>query len=173
MKPQDWSDKCTACGKKLTVKAGWDCEATGGRHIVEEKEFYHLGGKDVAEVRQRRLFAPLLVCKPPKERVDPHTGERIPVDGCMVQFEQSGIFRTDDPEKQFYLLTKYGMPWGPEGRKLWNAVYLTDSQQKTVLADELAEINRQIKERNSVLDGVITETETNEAAADSRRQAGA
>lgn len=165
MKPQDWKDTCTSCEEVISLKTGFLCAATGGKHIVAMKTFYHLGGKSVADPRQRRLWAPLLICKPGIEKRDPSTGETSTVSGVQVQFEQSGLYHTEDAEKQFYLMTKYELPYGPEGQKLWNQVYLTGDQQKVLLEDQLAKLQKQVDDQNNHLANVQQQTRVNEQAA--------
>jgi hypothetical protein len=72
----------------------------------------------------------------------------------MVHFKESGLYETTDPQEQYYLDQHAGVLQGDEGKAEWDKMYLTPQQQLDKSNQKLADVQRQIKEQNALLDTV-------------------
>jgi hypothetical protein len=141
--------KCTVCNKVVEYPK-FDCTAQPGRHTVEEKTYYHLGGQHVQSIRDRGLFAPLVILQAAYDRVDPDTQEPYRTEAVQVQFN-NGNYSTTDSREQWFLDRRKDILQGPEGLEAWQKIYLTPEKQKRIAEDKLGALNRQIKEANDLL----------------------
>lgn len=150
--------KCVDCGDEVAYD-GSDIENSGfgpckkhpGNHVVESVTYYHPGGRDLQDTRDRRKFSPTIHLVPVYVREDPKTGRSVQTRGLVVQFEQSGKLETSDPQIQFYLEQKPDIAYGDAGLRMWREIYLTTEQNLGVAKAELAETERKIKESNDLL----------------------
>lgn len=143
--------KCLKCGETVEYP-NFKCKKQPGKHTVAEKTYYHTGCSHIASMRDRQMFAPLIILVPGQDRLDPETHKIITDHGLYAQFGQRGILTTVDPEMQYYL-DERGFASGEEGLQQWRTVYLTPEQNRAVAKDEFAEITRQIQEgKNTLLD---------------------
>ena len=164
----DWKAKCQVCNQEFQFKDGFDCKMQDGKHTVETRTYYHLGGRTVNDEKTRRFWAPLIILRPAREGKDPITGEVRNLGGLSVQFGQSGVYTTSNPDEQFYLDTKLGLPWGNDGLKEWQEVYYTPQQLKDVAQAELVALRKQIEESNSLLEATKAQQETNSKRSSGR-----
>lgn len=149
--PEKWEQKCSACGEPVSFKKGFACTAKPGNHIVPEVRFYHMGGRDIKHPREKRSWAPTLTYIRPKIR--DISGNLIDAMPLEVHFGQGGILDTNDAETIFWLQTRStAVGWGEDGRKTWERVYLSEDQQVAIAQNRLADLNRQIEEKNELLD---------------------
>lgn len=140
---------CTVCKKGFDYP-DFDCTRQPGKHSVETKNYYHLGGASIQNPRDRRMFSPTVVLNAGKERIS-DSGDSVTLGRVVITFNDGGTFSTSDPEQQYYLDRKHGISEGEEGLKAWQKIYLTPEQRKNVAETELAEIDRKIREQNDVL----------------------
>jgi hypothetical protein len=152
MKAKSWRGDCLACGKQFSYADGFDCSAQPGRHTVESKTYYHLGAAQVQSVRDRRMFTPTLNLQGGIEVRDKVTGEISRTEAVIVHFKESGIYETADPLEQYHLDQHPALLSGAEGREAWDKVYLTSDQQLSKAKDNLAAVQRQVREQNALLD---------------------
>lgn len=155
-----WKKQCVLC-KAEVVYDGTDvnfsgfgpCKSRPGKHVVECKTYYHPGARDIQDQRDRRKFAPMMFLKPSYPKVDPKTGLTVNTQGLMVQFGD-GKLETDDPEVQFYLDQNPGIASGEAGLAMWREIYLNEHQQTEIAKAELADVQRQIRESQTLLEQV-------------------
>lgn len=144
-----WFGKCRLCDKQVTFP-NFACKSAPSNHKLESKTYYHLGGRDIRNERDRRGWAPLLILRPGAEKAAPAGIGTITEPSLVAQFSPGGIFSTEDAEMQYYLDRK-GLPSGEEGMKMWQKVYLSQDQRKALAEGELAGIERKIQEGNALL----------------------
>lgn len=161
-----WTDgeprKCLNCGKNVEFD-GDDQEFNGfgpcpkkyGKHVVESRLYFSPGARDVADVRDRKYFAPTIVLVPAYEKE--HNGKRIQTRGLTVQFP-NGKFETSDPEAQYFLEQKKDIAWGEGGLKMWQDIYLTPEGKNIAKDSENADLKRQLKEANTLLEQMKANT---------------
>jgi hypothetical protein len=153
---ETWSKKCTLCDTAVEYD-GTDpkffgfgpCKKKVGNHLVESKTYYHPGGRDIQDQRDRRRFAPHIILLPVYE-YQAEGGKIFKTHGVEANF-YDGKFETADPEQQWYLDQKAGIMSGDEGLKMWRQIYLTETQNLNIAKAELEDVNRQIKESNDLL----------------------
>lgn len=144
-----WKRKCLACNKDVTYPH-FSCGSLPSNHKLEPKTYYHLGGRDIRNERDRRGWAPLLILRPGIDKAAPAGIGTISEPSLTAQFSPGGVFATDDAELQYYLDMK-GLPYGELGLREWQKVYLSMDQRKTIAENELATTERKIKENNDLL----------------------
>lgn len=162
--PNTWPRKCTECGEMVDYN-GTDekyfgfgpCKKKKGNHTVEAVTYYHPGGKMIQDIRDRRIFSPDIILLPVYE-YQAEGGKILKTHGVSAHF-YDGKFETADPEQQWYLDQKGDIQSGDEGLKMWREIYLTPEQNLSIKAaelkqkeGELADIDRKIKENNSLLE---------------------
>lgn len=146
-----WTKKCIACDEEVKYGAFAPCKAKPGNHTLESKTYYHPGARGVADQRDRRNFAPLVILQASYDALDQNTGKFVvKTAGLSVQFFD-GKYETDNAELQFHLDNKVGLSSGEEGLKMWREIYLTPEQQTNIAKAELEQLNRRIKEGNDLL----------------------
>jgi hypothetical protein len=160
---RDWTGTCTVC-KQTFQYPDFECKRQPGTHSLPPKTYYHLGAGHIQDMKERRLWAPMLNLKPDIEVRDKVTGVITRQEGVIVAFGPSGVHTTVDPEEQYFLDMKPGILTGDEGLAAWEKMYLTSEQQLRKSQSTLAEIQRQIKEGNILLDEV-KRTKTDNAVA--------
>lgn len=148
----DWKRTCLACGKTFNYGDGWDCSAQPGHHTVDAKTYYHLGAGHIQSIRDRRMFAPALNLVADREIRDKVTGEITRIEGVLVHFKEGGQYETSDPEQQYHLDMHPAVLCGEAGREAWDKMYLTPAQQLDKAQTQLADIQKQIRENNVLLD---------------------
>jgi hypothetical protein len=149
---RDWTSTCEVCGVTFSYP-DFDCAKQPGNHTVAAKTYYHLGGGHIDNVKERRLFAPIVVLQPDSEMLDKN-GLITRFPAIVVHFRDSGIYETSKPDEQYYLDEKNGVKSGTAGREAWEKMYLTPEQQVTKNQSRLDEIQRQIREGNALLENV-------------------
>lgn len=163
---ENWKAKCVACGEEVTFErkpgmdgGDWRCKKLPGHHRVQEKTYFHLGGAHLQHWRERRGWGPQVILRAGYAVTDPRTGAQSLEPTIRVWFSGQQL-TTEDPEIQFLIETKgdQTIAWGEEGRKAWQRIYLTQSQQTDLANAELENINRQIREQNSLLSEVQSRT---------------
>jgi hypothetical protein len=159
-KAKSWRATCEVCDKTFSYPDGFDCSAQPGRHTVEKKVYYHLGGGHIQNIKERRLFTPTLNLKANEETRDKLTGQISSTPGVLVTFRESGIYDTTDPQEQFYLDQHPAVLSGDEGHAAWEKMYLTPAQQLDRTTTRLADMQRQLREGNALLDAVKTRAAT-------------
>jgi hypothetical protein len=152
MNARSWRGHCIVCGKDFSYADGFDCTAQPGRHTVEPKAYYHLGAAQVPSVRERRFFTPTLNLQGGIEVRDKVTGEISRTEAILVHFRESGIYETQDALEQYHLDQHPALVSGAEGRAAWDKVYLTQDQQLSKAQSTLADVQRQVREQNALLD---------------------
>lgn len=140
--------ECLICKQKFEYP-DFGCTKQPGNHVVAEKQYFHPGGKTVQSVRDRYFFGPHIVLVPGITRLDNATGNFQRIAAVEVDFVR-GRFSTTNPEEQYYLDRKPGLC----DEATWENIYLTAEQQVTIAKGKLEDIQRQIKEGNSLLDQV-------------------
>ena len=152
---EQWKGVCNACKKEVSFAKGFNCSARPGNHRLESRIYYHFGGGNLQNERERRTWAPLVILIAHPDRLDEASGKMVSVGPLEAQFQAGGMYSTEDAEKQFYLETRVpGIGWGEAGRKNWEKVYLTTAQRKQITEAELVETERQLKENNSLLEQI-------------------
>lgn len=141
--------KCTKCGETVEYP-DFKCKKQPGNHSVPEKTYYHTGCSHIASMRDRQMFAPLIILRPGQDKLDPATQKIIADKGLHAQFGQRGLLTTADSEMQYYL-DERGFSSGEEGLQAWRAVYLTPEQSRAIARDELSDLNRKIEEGKNTL----------------------
>lgn len=151
LKARDWKATCEVCGKTFSYKDGFDCLSQPGRHSVEPKDYYHLGAGHIQSIRDRRMFAPTLNLRSDMEVRDKVTGQITRLEGVLVHFRESGQYSTSDPQEQYYLDMHPAVVSGREGREAWEKVYFTQQQQLDKANQQLAAVQKEIRENNALL----------------------
>jgi hypothetical protein len=151
-KAKMWEGKCEVCDKSFKFSNGFECAEQPGRHTCAAKTYYHLGAGHIQNMRERRMFAPTLNLKADIEVRDKVTGQIAKTEGVMVSFRDSGIYETTDPQEQYYLDQHPGVMTGDEGKDAWEKMYLTPVQQLDKAQSRLADVQRQVREGNALLD---------------------
>lgn len=151
-KARDWQRTCLACGKTFHYADGFECTAQPGRHTVDVVEYYHLGAGHIQSIRDRRQFTPMLNLVGEKEVRDKVTGEITRLDGLIVQFHEGGRYGTSDPLEQYHLDMHPAVLSGQAGKEAWDKMYLTQDQQLVKAQTTLADLQKQIRESNALLD---------------------
>jgi hypothetical protein len=151
-KIRDWQARCVVCGETFAFKDGFECTAQPGRHTVDPKEYYHLGAGHIQSIRERRRFTPMLNLAADKEVRDKVTGEITRLEGLVVHFREGGKYETTDPLEQYHLDMHPAVMTGLAGREAWDKMYLTQEQQLNKAQGQLADIQKQIRESNVLLD---------------------
>lgn len=155
-----WTDgkprKCVNCDKEVEFNGNdpdfngfGPCPKKYGKHVVESKLYFSPGARDIADVRDRKFFAPTIVLVPSYEKE--HNGKRVQTRGLTVQFP-NGKFETADPEAQYFLEAKQDIAWGEGGLKMWQDIYLTPEGKANAAQSEVEGLKRQLKESNSLLE---------------------
>lgn len=155
---REWRATCEVCGAEFAYP-DFECPKQPGHHTIEAKKYYHLGGGHIQSVRDRQLFAPMLNMVADAEVLDKKTGLTHHQDGLVITFNPRGLYETSDPEEQYHLDHKIGVAQGPEGLAEWEKMYLTTDQQLSKTKGELAEMQRQLREGNALLDSVKHQTQ--------------
>ena len=151
LKAKDWRGHCIVCGQEFSYADGFECPSQPGRHTVDPKEYYHLGGGHIQSLRDRRIFTPMLNLQGGIEVRDKVTGEITRMEGLMVQFKEGGKYETNDPLEQYHLDMHPAVFSGEEGREAWDKVYLTPEQQLQKAQGQLAEVQKRVREENALL----------------------
>lgn len=152
LKAKSWRGNCIVCGKDFSYSDGFECAAQPGRHTVEPKTYYHLGAGHIASIRDRRMFTPTLNLQGGVEVRDKMTGEITRTEAVLVHFKESGVYETADPLEQYHLDLHHALASGHEGREAWEKMYLTSDQQLSKAQGKLADVQRQVREQNALLD---------------------
>jgi len=152
MKAKQWRARCLACGKEFSYADGFECDAQPGRHTLDPREYYHLGAGHIQSIRDRRMFTPTLNLISGLEIRDKVTGEITRMESLIVHFKEGGKYETTDPLEQYHLDLHPGVMTGQAGREAWDKMYLTQDQQLTKAQTQLADIQKQIRENNALLD---------------------
>lgn len=152
LKAKEWRGTCLACGKTFSYADGFDCDTQPGRHTVESKEYFHLGGVNIQAQRDRRQYQVMLNLQADIEVRDKVTGQITRLEGIMVQFNPGGKYETADPLEQYHLDMHPSVFSGPQGKDAWEKVYLTQEQQLQKAQAQLAEQQKQIRENNALLE---------------------
>jgi hypothetical protein len=152
LKAKTWRGHCVVCGKDFSYAEGFECGAQPGRHTVEPKTYYHLGAGHIQPIRARRMFTPTLNLQGGIEVRDKVTGEITRTETIIVHFRESGLYETSDPQEQYHLDLHQALLSGNEGREAWEKMYLTPDQQLTKSQEKLADVQRQVREQNALLD---------------------
>lgn len=152
MKAKEWRGHCIMCGQTFAYADGFECDVQPGHHTLEPKEYYHLGGGHIQSLRDRRMFTPMLNLAADIEVRDKVTGQITRLEGLMVTFKEGGKYETTDSEEQYYLDLHPAVFSGQEGRDQWDKVYLTPEQQMHKAQNQLADLQRQIRDSNALLD---------------------
>ena len=76
MLPEQWKSKCTVCKKEFTYPE-FHCSALPGNHRVEGKTYYHFGGRDIQNERDRRNFGINVVLHAPPDILDKESGSMV------------------------------------------------------------------------------------------------
>lgn len=156
---------CTVCSKEFDYP-DFKCKKQPGNHSVESKTYYHLGGREVADPKDRRKFAPVIVLVPSYDYRDPETQKFVKTEGITVQF-YDGKYETANAEEQYHLDRKAksdsAMVSGKEGHEQWCAIYLTPQQNIDRQRDELASLQKQVMENSDLLAKVKAQQENKKA----------
>lgn len=151
LKAKEWRGQCVVCGKTFSYKDGFECDAQPGRHIVDNREYFHLGGGHIQSARDRRMFTPMLNLVADLEVRDKVTGQITRLEGLIVHFKEGGRYETTDPLEQYHLDMHPSVFSGQEGKDAWDKVYLTPDQQLQKAQAQLADVQKQIRENNALL----------------------
>jgi hypothetical protein len=169
MATDTWPRKCVNCQKDVEFNGNdpdfngfGPCGKKHGKHQVESKLYFSPGARDIADVRDRKFFAPTIVLVPSYEKE--HNGKRVQTRGLTVQFP-NGKFETADPEAQYFLELKQDIAWGEGGLKMWQDIYLTPEGKANAARSEVDDLKRQLKESNSLLDQIKAEKAGKRATA--------
>lgn len=144
--------KCLECNKEIKWSKksnAFECEAYPGAHRLPEKTYYHPGGQDVDNLKERRMFGPHMILRPGMEKMS-EDNELIRIAPIEVFFV-SGKYTTDNAEEQYYLDEKYAKGQLCDENR-WNEIYLTPQQQVDLKKAQLADLDKRIRERNSLLE---------------------
>jgi hypothetical protein len=152
MKAKTWRGHCLVCDRDFSFAEGFECSAQPGRHTVEPKTYYHLGAGHIQPTRARRQFTPTLNLQGGVEVRDKVTGEITRTETIIVHFAESGLYETRDPLEQYHLDLHHAVMSGNEGREAWEKMYLTNEQQLSKAQGQLADVQRQVREQNALLD---------------------
>ena len=165
LKAKNWEAVCLVCGKRFKYSDGFDCDAQPGKHVIQNKEYYHLGAGHIQSIRDRRIFTPALNLKSDIEIRDKVTGMITRIEGLIVHFREGGRYESSDPEEQYYLDMHPGVVSGSEGLAAWEKMYLTQDQQLQKGQAQLADLQKQIRENNALLERVKTQKGEKDAAS--------
>ena len=146
LKAKEWRGHCVVCGQTFGYADGFECPSQPGRHTVDPIEYYHLGAGHIQSIRDRRIFTPMLNLDGGVEAGGKVTG------ALMVQFKEGGKYETNDPLEQYHLDMHPAVFSGQEGREAWDKIYLTPDQQLQKAQTQLADVQKQIRENNYLLD---------------------
>lgn len=164
IKAKNWKKTCIVCGHTFTYGDGFECSAQPGRHVVDSKEYFHLGAAHIQSIRDRRGWTPTLNLVSDLEVRDKVTGMITRVEGLIVHFNPGGKYETSDPLEQYHLDMHPSVFSGPEGREAWDKMYLTQEQLTAKAQGQLADLQKQIRESNALLDRVKTQKEKDVAS---------
>jgi hypothetical protein len=152
MKAKNWEAHCIVCGKTFNYQSGFDCQAQPGRHVIDSKEYYHVGAGHIQSIRDRRGFTPTLNLIADMEVRDKVTGQITRLEGLIVHFQPGGKYQTTDPLEQYHLDLHPGVMQGQEGLIAWEKMYLTQEQQLQKAQLKLAEVQKEIRDSNALLE---------------------
>jgi len=82
---------------------------------------------------------------------DKVTGQVTRIEGLIVHFKEGGKYETSDPLEQYHLDLHPAVMYGQAGREAWDKMYLTPDQQLSKAQGQLADIQKQIRENNALL----------------------
>jgi len=151
IKARQWEGRCIICGKTFKYADGFECDAQPGRHTLDPKEYFHLGAGHIQSIRDRRIFSPSLNLVSDLEIRDKVTGQITRIEGLIVHFKEGGKYETSDPLEQYHLDLHPAVLFGQAGREAWDKMYLTPDQQLNKAQAQLADIQKQIRENNALL----------------------
>lgn len=140
------------CGQTFSYGDGFECSVQPGRHTVDSKTYYHLGGVNIQSMRDRRQFQVLLNLQADIEVRDKVTGVITRLEGMTVQFNPGGQFETTDPLQQYHLDMHPSVFSGEQGFEAWKKVYYTPEQQLHEAEARLASLHKEIRENSAVLE---------------------
>lgn len=163
LKARDWKTTCIVCGKTFGFADGFECESQPGRHVVAPKEYYHLGAGHIQSIRDRRGWSPSLNLVSDIEVRDKVTGNITRIEGLIVRF-RDGKYESTDPMEQYHLDMHPAVMSGQDGLAAWEKMYLTPDQQTAKAQAQLADLQKQIRESNALLDRVKQKGERDVAA---------
>ena len=151
--------QCTTCKQEFEYP-DWQCSKKPGNHTVEQTIYYHQGGRDIADIRDRVKFGPLVILSPGYEYASPtDPGKRLTTRKLEVKFE-GAKYATCDPEEQYFLDRK-GFLTGETGLIEWRRIYWTPERQRQQAEvdireanEKLQSLNRELREKNTLLDAV-------------------
>lgn len=151
IRPEQFKRNCSVCKKEVEYP-NFRCSKLPGNHRVESVTYFHMGGRDIRNEKDRRAWAPALMWAR-EDKLDASTNKMINQPPLEVHFQPGGTFSTEDPEAQFHLETNSRqVGWGKAGREQWEKIYLTVDQRKMISEAELENLNRQVREQNSLLE---------------------
>jgi hypothetical protein len=150
LRAKNWEAVCMVCGNRFKYP-DFDCPAQPGRHVVDMREYYHLGAGHIQAMRDRRDFSPTLNLVADIEVRDKITGQITKLEGLLVHF-QHGKYQSTDPLEQYHLDMHPAVMTGSEGLTAWEKMYMTQDQQLAKAQQQLADVQRQIREGNALLD---------------------
>ena len=151
LRPENWRGRCVVC-KEDFAYPDFKCKKLPGNHRVESRAYFHMGGSNLSNVKDRRTWGPQMVLHARPQILDKESGKLVDQQSIMVQFQPGGTLQTDNPEEQFYLETRCpAVGWGDAGRKQWESIYLTTEQRQQLTSAELAATERKLAETNSLL----------------------
>lgn len=151
IRPEHYKSTCQVCKEEVTFP-DFKCKKLPGNHRVEERTYYHMGGQDIRNDRDRRGWAPRLMWAR-EDKLDGATGKLVNQPPIEVHFQQGGIYVTQDPEIQFHLETNSrAVGWGKAGREQWEKIYLSIEQRTAIAQSELERVNKTLREQNSLLE---------------------
>lgn len=143
-----WTKTCTTCNKEFGY-GEWKCSRQPGNHTLEPKTYFHPGGADVQDIRDRLKFGPHMILRPGVELID-NQGKTVRTPGLEVKFENGKLRDVVDPEVQYYLDNKAGLCDAAR----WEKIYLTLERRQNLAEERLAESERKIEESNTLLDNL-------------------
>jgi hypothetical protein len=152
IKAKNWEAVCIMCGKKFKYADGFECEAQPGRHSVEPKEYFHLGAGHIQSKRDRDQFTPSVNLVSDIEIRDKVTGQVTRIEGLIVHFRARGRYETSDPLEQYHLDLHPAVRSGTEGLEAWEKMFYSPEQQTAKAQAKLAELQKEIRESNALLD---------------------
>jgi len=147
-----WRGKCLVCGEDFAYEDGFSCKKVPGNHRLETKAYYHFGGNQLPEGKDRRSWAPMVVLDAPADRRDPDTGRAMAQQPIIAQFAPGGVFQTADALEQYLLETRTSCGWGAAGKARWEEIYLTTDQKRAMAESRLRETQRKVLETNAMLE---------------------
>lgn len=149
---KEYKAKCTVCKEEVKYP-DFVCKKQHGNHQVEARSYFHLGGRSVTDMRDRKNFSPQVILVPAYTEID-KTG-RPTLSRCVKAEFSYGKFVTSDPEEQYHLERRVQMGGDiVTDEKQWEAVYLTEKQQIDKERAELEALKAQMKDTNPLLEKV-------------------